>query len=415
MTPTVLQGLITVFLLTMSSAAGSTGVHESGSTPDASETSPGTTEGVDPSGTSTASVSGYIAAGYDPTSINLDAVQEASPNVSDEVVMADGDVIRGRITEENEQEVVLEHPVFKELRIPRDRIVAIRRQAPRPQRPGFSELVTGAGVRPLSSTRRTVVPRSGQTSTPATPQPTSQEQTDENAEATSEDQSEEIDYEDIIDPDYWSFTLGAAFGYVQNVNSEVNVRLSAQAEHNSELARLRINSVYFLNRTNGEVIDNDVEISSIQDWFFPDSPLSIFVQGTYQWDEYELWEQRLSGYLGPGYKFINTPELKLDGRFGGGVTYEYGIPQLLPELLLLTEWNWQIDDRQRVSGNFSYAPDVTEFAQYRLSLNLEWNFRLQKEEGMSFYVGLRDEYQSIVPEGSTRNDLRMFGGIKYEF
>ena len=403
MPPTTLHGIISLLLLVTGSAAESTEHAET--------TSPNS----ESSQTTTGSAAGYIAAGYDPASINLKALQEAPAKVSDEVVMADGDVIRGRITEENEQEVVIEHPVFKQLRIPRDRIVAIRRQAPRPQRPGFGELVTGAGVRPLTSARRTVVPPSARTAQATTPQPSSENPPEEDAEATPEDETDQVDYEDLIDPDYWSFTLGAAFGYVQNVNSEVNVRLSAQAEHNSELARLRINSVYFLNRANGEIIDNDVEVSSIQDWFFPDSPLSIFAQATYQWDEYELWEQRISGYLGPGYKLINTPELKLDGRFGGGVTYEYGIPQLLPELLLSTEWNWQIDDRQRVSGNFSYAPDVTESSQYRLSLNLEWNFRLQKEEGMSFYVGLRDEYQSIVPEGSTRNDLRMFGGIKYEF
>ena len=362
-------------------------------------------------------VASYIAAGYDPASINIEAVQEA-PTVSDEVVMADGDVIRGRIIEENDDEVVIDHPVFKQMRIPRDRIVAIKRQAQRAPRPGFGELVTGAGVRPLSSNRRPVVPPNTRSAaadpveptTPSTDAPTAAEGAGEEVEE-EEPEATEL----LTDLDNWGFSLGAAFGYIQNVNSEVNVRLSAQAEHNSELARLRINSVYFLNRANGEIVDNDVEISSIQDWFFPDSPLSIFVQGTYQWDQYELWEHRLSGYLGPGYKIINTPELKIDGRFGGGVTYEYGVPQLLPELLLSTEWNWQIDDRQRISGNFSYAPDVTQSQQYRLSLNLEWNFRLQKEEGMSFYVGLRDEYQSIVPEGSTRNDLRVFGGVKYEF
>ena len=419
MTPTVLQGLISVFLLTLSSAADPTGADKGGSNLDASEAAlETTTERGSATESAAASVSGYIAAGYDPASINLEAVQEAPAKVPDEVVMADGDVIRGRIIEENEQEVVLEHPVFKQMRIPRDRIVAIRRQAPRPQRPGFGELVTGAGVRPLSSARRTVVPPTRSTAQNVAEQATPEDRegsTGDTTESVTEDANDEENYEQLVDPDNWSFTLGAAFGYVQNVNNEVNVRLSAQAEHNSELARLRINSVYFLNRSNGEIIDNDVEVSSIQDWFFPDSPLSIFVQGTYQWDEYELWEQRLSGYLGPGYKLINTPELNLDGRFGGGVTYEYGIPQLLPELLLSTEWNWQVDDRQRISGNFSYAPDVTETEQYRLSLNLEWNFRLQKEVGMSFYVGLRDEYQSIVPEGSTRNDLRIFGGIKYDF
>ena len=415
MITTTIQSLIWLLVVASGNSIGPGGSTEGPGASDPTERAVPEASGSDASPSSAEVVAGYVAAGYDPASINLEAIQEDLSEVPDEVVMADGDVIRGRITQQTEEDVVLEHPVFGELRIPRDRIVAIKRQAPRVQRPGFGELVTGAGVRPLSSARRAVVPPVGPVDGSAQVNSGSEETTEEETEPDGEPQDDAIGYEDIIDPAHWSFTLGAAFGYVQNVNDEVNVRLSAQAEHNSELARLRINSVYFLNRANGEIIDNDVEISSIQDWFFPESPLSIFAQGTYQWDEFELWEQRISGYLGPGYKLIDTPELKLDGRFGGGVTYEYGVPQLLPELLVSTEWNWQVDERQRISGNLSYAPDVTNTRQYRLSLNLEWNFRLQKEDGMSFYLGLRDEYQSIVPEGSTRNDLRMFGGIKYEF
>ena len=71
-----------------------------------------------------------VTRGYDPVSINLDAVASDPKTVGDEVVLADGDVIRGTITSEDENEVVLLHPVFNEMRIPRDRIVAIRRQAP---------------------------------------------------------------------------------------------------------------------------------------------------------------------------------------------------------------------------------------------------------------------------------------------
>ena len=407
----LLKTLVPLILLVSGAHARASGGTEASPGTQPKTTTPETVSSANSTSSTPGSVAGYVAAGYEPASINLGARQEAPEKVSDEVVMADGDVIRGRITSENEHEVVIEHPVFKELRIPRDRIVAIKRQAPRPQRPGFGELVTGAGVRPLTSTRRAVVPPTRSSATgEAESKPA-----DDATEETATDEEPEDDFEELVDPDNWSFTMGAAFGYVQNVNNEVNVRLSAQAEHNSELARLRINSVYFLNRANSELIDNDVEVSTIQDWFFRDSRVSIFAQGTYQWDDFELWEQRLSGYLGPGYKLINMPDLKIDGRLGAGVTYEYGIPQLLPELLVSTEWNWQIDDRQRISGNFSYAPDVTESQQFRLSLNAEWNFRLQKEQGMSFYVGVRNEYQSIVPENSTRNDLRLFGGIKYEF
>ena len=340
----------------------------------------------------------YITAGYDPSSINMGAVMSQDGTTADEIVLADGDVIRGTIVEENDDEVVLMHPVFEQMRIPRDRILAVKRGAPRPPKPGFGEIVTGAGVRPQTSTRQ------------MPPQETPAQET---VQDPDEDSEKTIDA--LVNFEHWNFVIGAAFGYVENVNSEFNVRLSAQAEHNSEFARLRINGAYFLNSANNEIIDNDISFSTTQDWFFPESDWSIFARGSYQWDEFELWEHRVSGYVGPGYKLFNTEMLTVDTRFGAGLTYEYGVPQTLPELLASVEWTWQINDRQKLAGTFSYAPEVTNFNQFRLSLNAEWNFQLQEAEGLSFYIGLKNEYQSIVPQGSTRNDLRLFGGIKYDF
>ena len=343
----------------------------------------------------------YITAGYEPSSINMGAVMSQDGKTADEIVMADGDVIRGTIVEENDDEVVLLHPVFEQMRIPRDRILAVKRGAPRSARPGFGEIITGAGVRPQISNRQ------------MPPKVTEAQATVQSSDEKPDDLEKTIDA--LTNFDHWNFVVGAAFGFVENVNSEFNVRLSAQAEHNSEFARLRINGAYFLNSTNDEIIDNDISFSTTQDWFFPESDWSIFARGSYQWDEFELWEHRVSAYVGPGYKLFNTENLTVDTRFGAGLTYEYGIPQTLPELLASIEWTWQINDRQKLAGTFSYAPEVTNFNQFRLSLNAEWNFQLQEAEGLSFYIGLKDEYQSIVPQGSTRNDLRLFGGIKYDF
>lgn len=343
-----------------------------------------------------------LAGGYEPESINLAAVPSEPERIEDEVVLADGDVIRGRITEENADEVVLLHPVFEELRIPRERIVAIRRDSGARRRSGFGEVVTGAGVRPPNSTPP-----------PATTQETAQASTDD-AETREEDEPTDT-LEALAEKDNWTFVLGTAFGYVQNLNTEINLRLSAQAEHTSEFARLRMDCSYFLNSTNDDIVDNDFLFNTTQDWFFPDSDWSIFASGSYQWDAFEVWEHRVSGYLGPGRKLVDRPDLSIDLRTGVGATYEYGVPQTLPEALLSMEWKWTIDDRQSFNGVFSYVPDFTMIEQYRLELNGEWNFRLQKEEGLSFYVGFRNQFQSIVPTGSTNNDLRLFGGIKYEF
>ena len=345
----------------------------------------------------------YIEAGYDPESINMGAVTSEDSPKADEIVLSDGDVIRGTIIEENADEVILMHPVFEQMRIPRDRILAVKRSVPRPVRPGFGEIVTGAGVRPQASARQEV-PAANTTGT---------SETDDAGEAEATDPEKTI--EALTDYEHWNFVVGAAFGFVENVNTEFNVRLSAQAEHNSEFARLRINGAYFLNSANDEIIDNDITLGTTQDWFFPESDWSVFARGSYQWDEFELWEHRVSGYVGPGYRLINSETLTIDTRFGGGLTYEYGLPQTLPELLAAVEWSWQINDRQKFAGTLSYAPEVTDFDQFRLSLNAEWNFQLQESEGLSFYIGVRDEFQSIVPAGSTRNDLRLFGGIKYDF
>ncbi len=349
-----------------------------------------------------------VTRGYDPGSINLDAVASDPQTVGDEVVLADGDVIRGTITSEDENEVVLLHPVFNEMRIPRDRIVAIRRQAPSRRGAGFGEVVTGAGVRPPNSPPNS--PPQGTTTT-GTPSETEQPKSDDGGAETEDSDSADA----LINEDYWTFVLGTAFGYVQNVNTELNVRLSAQAEHTSEFARLRLSGAYFLNSSNDTIVDNDFLFNTTQDWFVPDSDWSIFVTGTYQWDAFELWEHRISGYIGPGYKLVDRPGLSLNMRIGAGATYEYGIPQTLPEALLSLEWIWEVDDRQSLNGVMSYVPDFTMIEQYRLEFNGEWNFRLQKEEGLSFYMGVRNQFQSIVPKGSTKNDLRLFGGVKYEF
>ena len=393
-----LNGLIITFACTLMASMGSGACGMT--TSEAGELA-ATSESVDSMNLRAA----YITAGYDPNSINIGAVMSQDGTTADEIVLASGDVIRGTIVEENDDEIVLMHPVFEQMRIPRDRILAVKRGAPRLPRPGFGEIVTGAGVRPQTSTRQ-MPPKE-------VPAQTNVQDPDEEPDEEPDDFEKTIDA--LANFDHWNFVLGAAFGFVENVNSEFNIRLSAQAEHNSEFARLRINGAYFLNSTNNEIIDNDISFSTTQDWFFPESDWSIFARGSYQWDEFELWEHRVSGYVGPGYKLFNTETLTVDTRFGAGLTYEYGVPQTLPELLASVEWTWQINDRQKLAGTFSYAPEVTNFNQFRLSLNAEWNFQLQEAEGLSFYIGLKDEYQSIVPQGSTRNDLRLFGGIKYNF
>ena len=236
--------------------SGSSSVSEGISEPEIAAAAPadsGISSGVVATDPEALSREMLIANGYEPGSINLETTTSAPDSVSDEVVLADGDVIRGRITEETEDEIVLAHPVFQELRIPRDRIIAIRREAPLRRGSGFGEVVTGAGVRPPGNVGQ------GGISRPVTQTTGDGGAKDDDPEKDVEAEPEDLGgtIESLAMEENWTFVLGTAFGYVQNVNTELNVRLSAQAEHVSEFARLRMDCSYFLNSTNDLIVDND--------------------------------------------------------------------------------------------------------------------------------------------------------------
>ena len=107
--------------------------------------------------------------------------------------------------------------------------------------------------------------------------------------------------------------------------------------------------------------------------------------------------------------------LDLTGRLGFGTSYEFGPPsRLIPEALLGLEFEWRISDAQKLKGFFTYYPDVDEIGEFRFNTGLTWNLKIDGWEGVSFEAGINDQYQSQITSG-TRNNLRYFAGLKYEF
>ncbi len=311
---------------------------------------------------------------------------------SDQVVLKSGDVLRGRIVESTEGVLVFEHPELGPMRISLEKVSSYGPAVP---------------ALPASGGATNVASESGDTATStvsASPKPQS-----------SADEIEADKTGQAIDG--WDFYVSFAFAGTSNVNDEFSVRGGAGARHENERTKTTIDIEYYFRVLNSETTDNNLLANAVQEWNFGQSPWLFFVQGQYQYDELQAWQQRVSLYTGPGYRLIRGDVMQLTLRLGAGATYEAGnVDDWKPELLLAQDFAWQISERQLVAFDASIAPNVEDFSEYRIQAQLEYALALTgSKRGLALTLGLREIYDSRPDPGSVSSELRIYGGLKYGF
>lgn len=213
----------------------------------------------------------------------------------------------------------------------------------------------------------------------------------------------------------WSGSLSFALAGYENVNSNLELRIGGELKRKTDVDELVLSARYFFGVTNGETQNNNFQATIDYKRDLANPRWFIFGTGQYEYDQFQSWEHRLSGWGGAGYRFVKDDELDLNGRLGFGTSYEFGPPsRLIPEALLGIDFEWRISDGQKLKGFFTFYPDVDDIAEYRFSTELKWSVKLDGWDGVAFEAGISDQYQSQVASG-TRNDFRYFAGLKYEF
>ncbi|QGJ70028.1 Secreted protein containing DUF481 [Planctomycetales bacterium 10988] len=139
---------------------------------------------------------------------------------------------------------------------------------------------------------------------------------------------------------------------------------------------------------------------------FKDSPWSFFTTGTVEYDQFKAFDYRTAGNLGLGYQFICTPITKLTGRFGSGVSREFGGPddEWTLEGLLGADFEHKLGDRQCFKVTVDYFPEVEELTDFRLVTDAGWEILLDEATNLSLKIGIIDRYDS-TPNGREPNDL----------
>jgi putative salt-induced outer membrane protein YdiY len=285
----------------------------------------------------------------------------AAASAADEVVLENGDVLKGKVLEKTDVHVVLDHPTLGKIDLPAGRVksITLEGQAPGPPPPPPPRWVSKleAGINGSAGNSKT-------------------------------------------------------FGFIGGFVTEKKTALDLK----------RFEARYFYATTDGEPIQSRAYGIFRKDWFFAsDSRYSFFAEGRYDRDRFQPWTQRATASAGVAYKFINKERLFVGFRVGGAATKEWGLEgpdrdtNVRPEGLLGVETKWKIDDRKELTAQVTYYPDLSDTPQYRMIASAGISIRLDEKGAMTLRGGVEYEYDTHHQAPFEREDVRYFALLIFEF
>lgn len=284
------------------------------------------------------------------------------------VELATGEVLTGSFVSQNDDQIIIEHPVLGEITIPRDQIVA-------------------AVIEPPAE--------------PAADGPTAAGE----AEGTV-----------VPEPTEWDFSAGAGLTGSRGSSDTDNLRLNFNALRQTERIETTFDLTFNQARSDGENTANRFETRGRNVWLVPESKWRYFAQGSWEVDQFQDYDQRFRGGGGLGYQFIDNDKHSLLGRLGLGVIHEEGgdrSGETGLEAILGVDYRWTIDDRSEVTFTAELFPDISEGGKLRSRSIAAYEFYLTDEGDLSLQIGLEHRFDKF--QDSDKNDFDYFALILYAF
>ncbi len=267
--------------------------------------------------------------------------------------LANGDKVSGEIVEQSDARIVLEHPVFGRVEIPRAEL-----KQPEPRSPGLF----GTGFL-----------------------------------------------------EGWTRTFSLGFSGQQGNSETADVVVALDGDFEDASRRWTFDARYNFSASQGSTTQNNAMTALGRDWLFADSRWFTFARGRFDYDDFRTWEFRLQGDGGVGYAFVRRETFELRARTGPSVAQEWDQDQFRAEWLAGPELVWRLTDTQRVEASNYFYYAFTPSAQYRNVSSFRWRWNLTQDPALNLEAGAENEYQSDVAPGSKRNDLRYWTAVGLDF
>ena len=218
--------------------------------------------------------------------------------------------------------------------------------------------------------------------------------------------------------DGWTTSAALGLNGSEGNTENFSFRANLKGERKEEFMSTGYELIYNRTSENSDVTANRFEARGRNDWLFPDAPRwRYFLTVTYEYDDFQDWQHRLSVGNGLGYAFIQDERTLLLGRAGIGIFREFGGDdnRWHPEGILGLDLEHKISDKQKVTATVEYLPDLLDIGPYRARAAATYEILLDEATNMSLKLGAEDRYDSSPGEDRKRNDLTYFAMLAWTF
>ncbi len=215
----------------------------------------------------------------------------------------------------------------------------------------------------------------------------------------------------------WTGSVSAGLNGSDGNTQQLAFRVAAKAVRTTEKIETTVGASYQYANSDGTKSESRAQLFGRNDWLVKDSRWRYFVEGKYEYDEFQDWDHRLSGFAGVGYEFIQNDKTSLIGRAGIGGSYEIGgmDEEFKPEALFGLDLAHKLTDRQRLTASTTIYPDLSDFNEFRMVNTAGWEITVDPETNMFLRLGAEHRHDSDPGMGFKNNDLDYYLTLGWDF
>jgi putative salt-induced outer membrane protein YdiY len=223
-------------------------------------------------------------------------------------------------------------------------------------------------------------------------------------------------------PRIWSWRVEVGFNGSDGNSQQMSGRLSARAKRKTKANILTLEVLY--QATSADNVLNEHEL--FHEWRYeellPNSPWSLFVHGTVEYDEFMAFDVRVTADAGVAYYFVRADSLAFQIRAGSGFSREYGVPgaEYVPEASGGFDLEHKLNRRQRLNIKGDIFPDVRDLSDFRARLEAGWEIRLDASDNdaddhLRLRLSVLDRYDSTPAPNNKPNDVTYSALLVWEY
>lgn len=222
----------------------------------------------------------------------------------------------------------------------------------------------------------------------------------------------------FFDWNAWEKSVDVGINGASGNSENLNLRILLGAERNTDKMETSLSALYRLTTSDGDETENRFRFDIRNDWLPPEgSKIRWWAQGSYEFDEFQEWDSRVSGAAGIGYEFIKNDKHTLVGRlgFGGSQTFGDMNEDFRPEAVAGLDYTWNIKDGQQFTAGTEVFLDVSETENFRANSYAQYEVLLDAESNLTFKTGIAHRYDSEPGATAERSDVEYYASMGWKF